>query len=157
MSTPTKPLRLQVLDRIVEVLKAITEGESYWKTPGTIVRRHIGDREAVAFPVYGIFAGEGRAPEEINGEYTEEFEIVIKGVVNSHTDLVEAMEHAIADIRKAIDGDARDNATAGALGTLTVYVRLGTSATDEGENLSAGFGYFEQRFLVQVAGDPFGA
>lgn len=157
MSTPLKPLRLQVADRIVAVLSAITVGEMYWKTPGMIVRRHIGEREAVAFPVYGVFFGQGKEPDEINGEYTEEFEIVVKGIVQSHEDLVEAMEHAIADIRRAIDQDARDGATAGALGTLTVFVRLGTSMTDEGENLSAGFGYFEQRFLVQVAGDPFGA
>jgi hypothetical protein len=156
VSTPTKPLRLQVLDRIVAVLKAITEGESYWKTPGPIVRRHIGDREAASFPVYGVFAGEGKSPEEINGEYTEEFEVVVKGVVQSHTDLVEEMEHAIADIRKAVDADARSGA-AGTLGALTIYARLGTSMTDEGENLAAGFGYFEQRFLVQIAGDPFGA
>ena len=156
MSTPTKPLRLQVLDRIAELLKAITEGESYWKTPGTIVRRHIGDREATSFPVYGVFAGEGKPPEEINGEYTEEFEVVVKGIIQSHTDLAQEMEHAIADIRRAVDADARSGA-AGSLGALTIYVRLGMSMTDEGENLAVGFGYFEQRFLVQITGDPFGA
>jgi len=157
MAPSTKPLRLQVVDRFVAILKAITVGSDFWKKPGMVVRRHIGDREAVAFPVYGVFIGQGREPEETNGEYVEEFEVIVKGSVQSHTDLVEAMEHSIADIRKAIDKDARDGATVGALGTLTVYVRLGTSLTDEGENLSAGFGYFEQRFLVQVAGDPFGA
>lgn len=157
MGTPAKPLRLQIADRIVDVLKAITEGEDYFKTPGMIVRRHIGDRETVAYPVYAVFIADGEAPEEINGEYTETFEVSVSGIVQSHTDLVEEMEHAIADIRKAIDADARDGSTSGALGTLAIYVRLGKSTTGTGENLPLGLEYFEQRFTVQVAGDPFGA
>jgi len=152
-----KPLRLQVIDRIVDVLKAIVEveGGDYFKKPGMVVKRWIGQKTD-GFPVYGVFPGAGKEPEEINGEYTEEFEVVVKGVVKSATDTVTEMENAIADIRKAVDKDARSSA-AGALGTLTVYVRVGESATDEGENVAIGLGFFEQRFKVQIAGDPFGA
>lgn len=157
MGSPTKPLRLQIADRIVEVLSAITEGEEYFKTPGMIIRRHLSEREAVAYPVYAVFIGAGTAPEEINGEYVEEFEVSVSGIVQSHTDLVEAMERSIADIRKAVDADARDGSTSGALGTLAIYVRLGASDIGTGENLPSGLEYFEQRFAVQVAGDPFGA
>jgi hypothetical protein len=154
----TKSLRLQVIDRIFDVLKAIVavEGGDYFKTPGMVVKRWIGPKETIGFPVYGVFPGDGKEPEEINGEYTEEFEVVVKGVVKSATDTVTEMENAIADIRRAIDADARSSAV-GALGTLTVYVRVGVSATDEGENVAIGLGFFEQRIVVQIAGEPFGA
>jgi hypothetical protein len=82
---------------------------------------------------------------------------LVDGVVQSHEDLIEAEEHALADIRKAIDADSRDRTTAGSLGTLAVKVTIGRSECDSGEALSAGFGYFKQWFSVQVAGDPFGA
>jgi len=158
VTTPsTKPLRLQVIDRIITVLTAIAQGSDYWKSTGQVTRRWISPNEAVAFPVYAVFPGEGQAPEEINGEYEEEFEAVVRGVVRSDTDTVTEMEHALQDVRRAVDKDARDGATAGALGTLTIYVRIGRSVTDEGENLATGFGFFEQRFNVRVVGDPFGA
>jgi hypothetical protein len=154
---PTKPLRLQVIDRIITVLLAIVEGADYWKTTGQVTRRWIPPNQAVAFPVYGVHASDGQAPEEISGEYTEEFAVLVEGVVKSSSDTVTEMEHALADVRKAIDKDGRDGATAGALGTLTVYVRIGRSWTDEGENVASGLGHFWQEFLVQIAGDPFGA
>lgn len=154
MTTPaTNPLRLQVLDRIVAVLAAITVGADYWFAP-QVVRCWISPSEAVSFPVYGVFPGEGQEPEEINGEYTEEFEVVIKGVVQSISDTVTAQERAIADIRKAIDRDSRLGTT-GALGALTVYVRIGSSATDEGDFVAENLGFFEQRIKVQIAGGPF--
>ncbi|MEN6560865.1 MAG: hypothetical protein ABFD52_08840 [Acidobacteriota bacterium] len=154
---PVKPLRLQVIDRIIVVLQAIVEGDSFWKTTGQVARRWIAPNEAIAFPVYGVHASDGQAPEEDAGEYREEFAVVVEGVVKSATDTVTEMEHALADVRRAVDTDSRDGATAGALGTLTVYVRVGRSWTDEGENVASGLGYFWQEFLVQIAGDPFGA
>lgn len=154
---PTKPLRLQVIDRIIAVLQAIAQGDDYWTTTGQVTRRWIPPNQAIAFPVYGVHAGEGQAPEEDAGEYREEFAVVVEGVIKSAADTVTEMEHALADVRKAVDKDARDGATAGALGTLTVFARVGRSWTDEGENVASGLGYFWQEFLVQIAGDPFGA
>jgi hypothetical protein len=154
MTTPaTLPLRLQVVNRVIAVLEAITQGADYWFTPA-VVRRHLAPREVVKFPVYAVFPGEGRDPEELSGEVTEEFEIVIKGAVQSNTDTVTEQEKAIADIRKAIDRDSRVRTT-GTLGSLAISVRIGSSATDEGEYVSQSMGFFEQRLKVQIASDPF--
>jgi len=153
---PTKPLRLQVVDRFIAVLLTITEGESYWKTSGQIVRRWIGPEESVKYPAYGVYPGDGEPPEEDSGEYRETFSVIVTGIVKSNTDTVTEMEHALADIRRAIDADSRAGA-AGALGALAVFVRVGSTWTDKGGNVEFGLGVFHQEFLVQVAGDPFGA
>lgn len=157
MTTPAKPLRLQVIDRIITVLGAMTEGTEFWETPGMVTRRYIGPGEAVAYPVYAVFPGDGQAPEQDSGEYRETFEVIIGGMVKSTVDIVTEMEHALADIRRAVDKDARDLTTAGSLGNLTVYVTLGACSTDKGENISLGLGFLEQRIQVQIAADPFGA
>ena len=120
------------------------------------MRRWIAPTEAIAFPVYGVHASDGQAPEEDAGEYREEFAVVVEGVVKSAIDTVTEMEHALADVRRAVDADSRSG-NPGTLGALTVFVRVGRSWTDEGENVASGLGYFWQEFLVQIAGDPFGA
>lgn len=153
---PTKPLRLQVIDRIIVVLQAIVEGDSFWKTTGQVARRWIAPTEAIAFPVYGVHSSDGQALEEDAGEYREEFAVVVEGVIKSATDTVTEMEHALADVRRAVDADSRSG-DPGTLGALTVFVRVGRSWTDEGENVANGLGHFWQEFLVQIAGDPFGA
>lgn len=153
---PVKPLRLQVIDRIIVVLQAIVEGDSFWKTTGQVARRWIAPTEAIAFPVYGVHSSDGQAPEEDAGEYREGFAVVVEGVVKSATDTVTEMEHALADVRRAVDADSRSG-DPGTLGAMTVYVRVGRSWTDEGENVANGLGHFWQEFLVQIAGDPFGA
>jgi len=154
LTTPAaEPLRQQVVDRIITVLETITAGADFWAKP-QVVRRAIDPKEAATFPVYGVFTGDGQDPEERNGEYSEEFEVVVKGIVQSTTDTVRAQEHAIADIRKAIDRDSRLG-TAGALGALTVSTRIGRSATDEGDNIREGLGYFAQWIKVRIFGDPF--
>ena len=153
---PTKPLRLQVIDRIIVVLQAIVAGDLYWTTTGQVTRRWIPPSQAIAFPVYGVHASEGQAPEEDAGEYREEFAVVVEGVIKSATDTVTEMEHALADVRRAVDADSRSG-DPGTLGALTIYARVGRSWTDEGENVASGLGYFWQEFLVQIAGDPFGA
>lgn len=154
MTTPAaEPLRQQVVDRIVTVLGAITAGADFWAKP-LVLRRAIDPKEAASFPVYGVFTGDGQDPEESEGEVREVFEVVVKGIVQSTADTVRAQERAIADIRKAIDRDSRLG-TAGTLGALTVSVRLGKSATDEGDNIREGLGYFAQWIKVRIFGDPF--
>lgn len=156
MTTPAKPLRLQVIDRIITVLEALTEGSEYWKAPGMVARRYVGPDGVVAYPVYSVFPGDGQAPEQDSGEYRETFTVIVCGVVRSSVDIVTEMEHALADIRRAVDKDARLG-TAGSLGALTVSVELDVSSTDKGENLALGLGFLEQHFRVQIAADPFGA
>ena len=153
MTTPAKSLRLQVIDRIVAVLTAITQGADYWYTP-QIFRRAILENEMVGNVAYAVFPGPGQDPEEINGEHTERFEVLVRGVVRDASDPVSAQEKAMADIRKAIDIDSRLG-TAGALGALTVKVEIGSSETDEGEFFAQNLGFFEQRIRVEVAGNPF--
>lgn len=157
MTMPTKPIRLQVIDRIISVLGDITAGSEYFVTPGMVSRRFVGPDGVVSFPVYGVFAGEGQAPEQDSGEYRETFDVMVCGVVKSSVDIVTEQEHALADIRQAVDRDSRDVTTIGSLGNLTVLVELGASSTDRGENIALGLGFLEQHFRIQIASDPFGA
>ena len=157
MPPTTDPLRLQVIDRIVKVLQDIVPGDDYWAERQPLVfKRYVTEKDQVTFPVYGVFQGPGEPIEEINGEYAETFEVVVKGVVKSFEDIAEAIEHSLEDARTAIDADARSGEP-GTLGAMTVFVRLGASETDEGENSAVGLGHFLQRFIVQIVGDPFGA
>ena len=84
MTTPAAdPLRLQVLDRIVAVLQAITAGADYWYKPAQVLKRLIGIDQCAGFPTYMVFPVSG-GPIELSGapdRYDEDMEILIKGYV----------------------------------------------------------------------------
>jgi len=156
---PAVPLRLQVINRIGAVLQAIVAGADYWYTPdpGAVVKRFVLWTEAVHFPTYMVFTGSG-GKVELSGaagddsEYTEDFYVSVKGIVKDSMDTVTRLEKCIADIRKAIDADSRSGA-AGSLGALAVEVRIEESPeTDDGYLSLEGFGFFDQKVRVSIAG-----
>jgi len=154
---PTAPLRLQVIDRIVAVLQGISTGATYFYTPGTVAKRFIHWAECKSFPTYMVFTGSG-GKVELSGaagdesEYTEDFYVSVKGIVKDSVDTVTRLENSIADIRKAIDADSRSGA-AGSLGALAVEVRIEDSPeTDDGYLSLEGFGFFDQKVRVSIAG-----
>jgi len=157
MPVPTTPLRLQVIDRIVAVLQGITTGATYFYTPGEVAKRFIHWGEAKAFPTYMVFTAPG-GTVELSGaagddsEYTEDFYVSIKGIVKDNLDTVTRLERCIADIRKAIDADSRSG-VAGSLGALAVETRIETAPeTDDGYLSLEGFGFFDQKVRVSIAG-----
>ena len=157
MTTPAIPLRLQVINRVVEVLEGIETGPVYFYTSGIVAKRFIHWSECKAFPTYMVFTGSG-GKVELSGaagddsEYTEDFYISVKGIVKDSVDTVTRLENCIADIRKAIDADSRSGA-AGSLGALAVEVRIEESPeTDDGYLSLEGFGFFDQKVRVSIAG-----
>jgi hypothetical protein len=154
---PAIPLRLQAINRIVAVLQAITAGATYFYTPGTVAKRLIHLDECKAFPTYMVFTASG-GKVELTGaagddsEYTEDFYVSVKGIVKDSVDTVTRLENSIADVRKAIDADSR-SAAAGSLGVLAVETRIEESPeTDDGYLSLEGFGFFDQKIRVSIAG-----
>jgi hypothetical protein len=149
-------LRLQVINRIVTVLQAITAGATYWVKPYEVSKRLTLIEDAQDFPYYMVFSGSGGRGVELQGapdNYLESFRVIVKGVVQSDTDTVTALEKSLQDIRLAINTDSKSGA-AGSLGVLCVQaVMFGPVETDEGLLSDDGFAYFEQPIDVEIEGD----
>ena len=155
MAPATNPLRLQVIDRVVTVLKAIAEGTSYWYTPCEVVKRFVHWTEAKGFPTYMVFTDSGGKLEAGTPNFfSEEFNVNVKGIVKDHVDTVTKVERCLRDIRKAINDDTRPSTGAGSLGALGALVFIEEGATTDNGYLSLeGFGFFEQRIRIVISGD----
>ena len=155
MPAPTDPKRLQVINRVVAVLQAITAGASYFYTPYAVVKRFFHWKEVTGFPVYMVFSDSGGsivlagAPDL----YDEDFYINIKGYVQDNNDTVTVLERAIRDVQYAINQDSKSG-VAGTLGTLAIETRMEESPeTDNGYLSLEGFGFFDMRIRVKISGD----
>ena len=154
MTQPSDPLRLQVANRFVTVLEAITAGSDYFYTPFEVIKRIILPEEANGTPTYMVVP-EGGGNIDFSGTnlYDEKYKLVVHGIVEDNVDIVTKMERAIRDIRKAINDDSKSGA-AGSLGVLCVQVRvLETVETDGGAFSVIGKGYFAQPFDIEISGD----
>jgi len=157
MPTPTAlSLRLQVINRIETVLKAITTGATFWVTPYQVTKRLILLEQAQGFPVYMVFSGAGGSGgiehSGASDEYDETFRVIVKGIVQDNSDTVTALEKSIQDIRLAINTDSTSG-VAGTLGTLAIQTLMyGQVETDEGLLSDEGFAYFEQPVDITIAG-----
>jgi hypothetical protein len=155
MSTPNDPLRLDVIDRVVEVLEGITSGASYFYTPAAVSKRFIHWAEVKGTPVYMVSADSGgtisyAAPDLIS----EEFYINVKGIVQDKEDVVAALERALRDVRVAILADTEPTAGSGSLGELGALVFFDEPPTTDNGYLSAeGLGFFEQRIRIHIASE----
>jgi len=151
---PDTPKRLQVLDRIVTVLQSI-QAPNYFYSPGSVSRRFVHWAEAPGYPCYMVFTGsDGKAEPTGNAgplvEYTEEFDVSVKGYVKDDTDTIAVMEKCIADIKRAIFADFRSQVS-GSLGSLAVNVEfLEPPITDEGYLSLEGFGFFDLRVRITI-------
>lgn len=153
---PTTSLRLQVINRIVAVLQAITIGSTYWIKPYEVTKRLVLLEQAAGFPIYMVFTGSGGKGVTLEGApnvYFEQFRVIVKGIVQDNNDTVTALEKSIQDIRMAINTDSISG-VAGTLGLLGVEtVMYGPVITDEGLLSDDGFAYFEQPVDITIAGD----
>lgn len=155
MMPPANPLRLQVIDRIVAVLKAIVAGDNYFYTPYEVNKRLVLPEEAKGFPSYSVHADSGGVIECSGAgadEYTADFFINVKGVVKDMAAPGDVLIKCHRDVCKAIDTDSISG-TAGSLGALGVETRVEEMpATDNGNWSPVGFAGFDQRIRCRIAG-----
>jgi hypothetical protein len=159
MPTPSsEPLRLQVINRIVTVLSAITAGATYWYTPSQVCKRYIHPQEVQGDITYMVSTGSGGQLDlagmaGASSVYDEDLIISVKGYVRHDSDTVTVLERALHDVRNAIDADARDEVTAGSLGVLTVECRIERGPeTDNGYFSLMGLGFFDQEIRCRITG-----
>jgi len=155
--SPTDPLTLQIINRIITVLKAIVAGDNYFYTPHDVAKKFVHWEQATLSPtkpLYMIFRDSGGSIEfSGTNQYDETWYINIKGYVKDNADTVTKMERAIRDIRKAINDDSK-SAEVGSLGDIAEQTIFETPPeTDNGYLSSEGFGFFDMRVKVITSGD----
>lgn len=161
---PTDPKRLQVLDRMIAVLKAVTAGANFFFTPAEVVKGSILlGVEAKAYPTYMVHAGTGGEDIDhfVDQQYQEIFYPEVEGIVFDVNDIVTMIEKCVRDVRKAIDDDAASGAV-GSLGQISLTkikgppdIELGAMA-NQATSVVGGFGWFSQKFQVNIEGYPGG-
>jgi hypothetical protein len=152
---PATPKRLQVVERVVEVLQSITAGADYYYTPYAVTKRYVEPDAADGFPFYMVHIdGSTERPEShLDSEYVETIVVSVKGYVKCDlNENVTIVSRCIRDVQRAIDRDSRSTSV-GSLGQLTVSLDIDTYTTDSGLAGLDGFGLFEQRIVVRVEGD----
>ena len=153
MSAPTASKRLQVINRVVTVLGAITAGADYNYTPAQVTKGFIA--VPTGYPVYEVLSASGGEIElHLDQQNTEAFYITVVGKVQGSTDCVTLIENALRDVRKAINEDFKPEAGAGSLGTLATDMRIDTPPDIAYEFEGIGpFNAFAQRVRFQVSGE----
>jgi hypothetical protein len=150
---PTDPLRLQVVDRFVEVLEAIAPEDGYFFHAGEVTKKFSHWEDCQAFPSYSVFTDSGGSLEDHSSfRYGETFHINVKGYVKDDADTVTLLEQCLSDIRLAVMADTKAAAGAGSLGALGAIVRIEEGATTDNGYLSIeGYGFFEQKFTIEIS------
>ena len=154
MSQPTLPKRLQAIERIIDVLKAISAGSNYFYSAYEVNRRFKHWDELNGSPTYSVHTDSGGELVELTDhKYDETFVVVVKGVIDNMDDPVGTLEKCIRDVRTAIDADSFHGGT-GTLSRLAVRTRIaGPPDTDNGNLSLIGKAYFEQRIEITISGD----
>jgi len=156
MAVPTSPLRLQVIDRAIVVLKAIAAGVNYFYTPYEVVKRLKNFNECGGFPTYMVFFGSASGTPEahLDNEYVETMTLSIQGWVDMELGEPQTkLCKCIRDVQKAINDDAKSTVV-GSLGQLTSGMcDIGTCETDNGGFSLSGFAFFEQTITCRLVGD----
>ena len=155
MPSPTNPKRLQIRDRIVTVLTAITAGANYFYTPAKVLCRLVHLKEADAFPTYCVTHDSGGENIDLtDNSYDSTFYISVYGYVRDESDPTAALIKAVRDVERAINEDWKSGAS-GTLGVLAVRILFPEPPeTDNGIlALDGSFGYFNLRVRFTVTGD----
>jgi len=156
MAAPTSPLRLQVIDRVLAVLKEINAGTSFFYTPYEVVKRLKNFNECGGFPTYMVFFGSASGSPEahLDNEYVETLTLSIQGWVDMELGEPQTkLCKCIRDVQKAINDDSKSTVT-GSLGQLTSGMcDIGSVETDNGGFSLQGFAFFEQQVSVKLVGD----
>lgn len=150
---PTDPKRLQIRDRIIDVLEAIVEGADYFFTPVKVFMVDVLEVQCPGYPCYSVHPDSGGSmAEEGDSNFAETFFLNVKGLVKDLEDPGAAVLKASRDVRKAIDADFASGA-AGSLGTLVKGLRFTEPpVTDNGFFSAQGLGFFEQRVEITACG-----
>ncbi len=159
MSWPSAdPKRLQLIDRVIAVLRTIDAGtDHYFYTPHEVTKRMIHYREATGYPTYMVHTDSAtETPQTLSDHgYDEVVAISVKGIVDAEDgDAVTKLERCVRDIRYALDQDSRgtDSDSIGAV-SADGHIVFDSLETDNGYLGLEGFGYFDQRILVRMTGD----
>jgi hypothetical protein len=152
MSYPADPKSIQVRDRVLVLLHAIVEGDSYFMTPGVVYDNFKNWKEREAYPSYCVFFGEGGEWAEHQGlQAAETFILIVHGDFQDD-DAPAAVRKGVRDVRKAIMDDAAGGGVATSLQVLCAHVTLGKLTTDNGTEAMVGSGYFDQEFSITILG-----
>lgn len=155
MAYPTTPKRLQVLDRVVAVLKAIHEGTDYFYSAYEVTKRARHFNECGGFPTYMVFMnGEAEPEQHLDSENVVKMTLSVSGWVDLELGEPQSkLLKCIRDVEKAIDTDAKSTAS-GSLGVLCAngLVDVGAVETDNGGFSADGFAAFTQTITVQIMG-----
>jgi len=149
----TDPLRLQVLDRVVEVLNDIRPSTTYFYAPDSVLRRMVSYDEMKGSLCYMVSTDTGGTIEAVQDLYVEDFYINVKCWVNDKDDPGAMMERALSDVRHAINADTLPTAGTGSLAEMDALVFFDEPPTTDNGYLSLeGYAFFEQRIKIQVHG-----
>ena len=158
MPTPSAtPKRLQCVNRVETVLKAITAGATYWYTP-RVYKRFYSPQELGDPVVYMVYTTTGGNIEQagMSGTatvYDEDFYITVHGCVRSTTDTTTMVEKAIHDVRTAIDADSIAKSTSGALGYICAECRMDEPPEVDNACLETmGIGLFDLKIRCKING-----
>jgi len=157
MAYPTTPKRLQVIDRVVDVLEAISAGADYFYTPNAVQKRLMHFKECGGFPTYFVFIGSATPTPEahLDSEYVETLTLSIQGWVDLELGEPQSkMLKCIRDVQKAINTDSKST-TSGSLGALCAngMCDVGGFETDNGGYSLDGFAFFDQTITIHLIGD----
>ncbi len=151
---PADPKRLQVINRIVDVLQSIREGDDYFYSPRQVGKGFI--REPQGFPIYSVTSESGGdIAMHGDSQYAESFYVAIRGIVEEigSGDMVTPIERAIRDVKKAVEADMASGGGAETLIGLATEVTFDIPAEiDYGLDSVPFKGYFILRIRIRVDG-----
>ena len=160
MSYPDDPKTLQVLNRIIEVLAAISPADGFFYPvgEGNVIRGVKGWDEITSFPFDMVYLGsEHRDPEYDMGGMVNKFPtFYVEGFVDAQgeDDTITRLVKHLADVQKAIDVDIQPGAGEDSLGALASggNVQVGVAETDDGMLAGEGKAAFKLTIRACVRG-----
>jgi hypothetical protein len=158
MSYPLDPKTLQILDRVIEVLKDVTAGADYfYSIGGNVIKGIVGYDTLTSFPFDMVYLGpEHSAPEyQPDGLVIKFPTIQVEGYVDAtgEEDTITRLIKHLRDVQKAVNEDTKSGAGAGSLGVIAVYARVGIAETDDGMLAGDGRAAFKLSINCCVDGD----
>jgi hypothetical protein len=159
MSYPDDPKTLQVLNRIIEVLAAISPADGFFYPvgEGNVIRGVKGWDEITSFPFDMVYLGpEHSAPEYQTDGLVLKFPTVqIEGYVDARgeDDTITRLIKHLADVQRAVNDDSKPGAGADSLGVIAHYARVGIAETDDGMLAGEGKAGFKLSIQCCISGE----